>query len=118
MRIVIGIIIALVVLVLAGWLRLKVKPKPFAPYPSQTPQLENIPLPDGLPAAVERFYQAIYGDRIPNIESAVISGRAQMRMFGITFPARFRFTHIAGQDYRHYIEATIFGLPIMKVNET
>ena len=40
-----------------------------------------------------------------------------MRVNGITFPARFRFTHIAGQDYRHYIESTIFGLPIMKVNE-
>jgi hypothetical protein len=40
-----------------------------------------------------------------------------MRIMGITFPARFRFTHITGQDYRHYIETTIFGLPLMKVNE-
>jgi hypothetical protein len=24
---------------------------------------------------------------------------------------------VAGQDYRHYLEATIYGLPIMKVNE-
>jgi hypothetical protein len=30
---------------------------------------------------------------------------------------RFRFTHDAGQDYRHYIEATLFGLPLLKVNE-
>jgi hypothetical protein len=37
---------------------------------------------------------------------------------GIPFPARFRFTHVAGQDYRHYIEATFFGLPVMKVNES
>jgi hypothetical protein len=36
---------------------------------------------------------------------------------GITFPARYRFTHRAGQDYRHYIETTLFGLPIMRVNE-
>jgi hypothetical protein len=28
-----------------------------------------------------------------------------------------RFTHEAGQGYRHYIEATIFGFPLMKVNE-
>ena len=40
-----------------------------------------------------------------------------MRIMGITFPTRFRFTHIAGQSYRHYIETTIFGLPLMKVNE-
>jgi len=32
-------------------------------------------------------------------------------------PARFIFIHNAGRDYRHYIEATWFGLPIMKVNE-
>ncbi|HEX2864531.1 MAG TPA: DUF6544 family protein, partial [Deinococcales bacterium] len=30
---------------------------------------------------------------------------------------RFRFTHQAGRDYRHYIEATFYGLPVMKVNE-
>jgi hypothetical protein len=36
---------------------------------------------------------------------------------GITFPTRFRFTHIAGQGYRHYIETTVYGLPVMKVNE-
>jgi hypothetical protein len=40
-----------------------------------------------------------------------------MRIMGITFPGRFRFTHDAGQGYRHYIEATLFGLPLMKVNE-
>jgi hypothetical protein len=51
------------------------------------------------------------------IESAVISGQASLRINGITFPGRFRFTHIAGQGYRHYIEATLFGFPIMRVNE-
>ena len=38
-------------------------------------------------------------------------------MAGIAFPARFRFIHEAGRGYRHYIEATVFGLPLMKVNE-
>jgi hypothetical protein len=33
-------------------------------------------------------------------------------------PVRFRFSHEAGQNYRHYIEATIFGLPVLKVNES
>jgi hypothetical protein len=32
-------------------------------------------------------------------------------------PSRFRFTHAAGKDYRHYIETTFFNLPFMKVNE-
>jgi hypothetical protein len=64
-------------------------------------------------------YRKIYGgESIPVIKSAVITGRAEMRPVGpITFPARFRFTHDAGKGYRHYIEATVFGLPLLQVNE-
>lgn len=117
MNIAIAALVVLVVLAILAWLGLSVKPKPFASYVAPAPVLETVPLPDGLPAPVARFYQAIYGDQIPLIDSAVISGRARLRFMGITFPARFRFTHDAGHDYRHYIEATIFGRPIMKVNE-
>jgi hypothetical protein len=35
----------------------------------------------------------------------------------ISLPARFVFVHNAGKDYRHYIEATFFGWPFLKVNE-
>jgi hypothetical protein len=106
-----------VVLILLGWLGLQIKPQPFAAFPQQGAVTQTIPLPDGLPAPVERYYRQIYGESVPVIESAVLTGRAKMRIMGITFPARFRFTHDAGQGYRHYIEATIFGLPLMKVNE-
>jgi hypothetical protein len=116
-KIVAGIVIAVIALVVPVLLGLQIKPRPLAPYRAQTPDLETIPLPTGLPAPVERYYRAVYGDQLPVIESAVISGRAKMRVAGITFPARFRFTHAAGQNYRHYIEATVFGLPIMRVNE-
>jgi hypothetical protein len=74
-------------------------------------------LPDGLPHPVERFYRQIYGENVPVLESAVITGRAKLRVAGITFRGRFRFTHDAGPGYRHYIEATIFGLPLLKINE-
>jgi hypothetical protein len=76
-----------------------------------------IPIPEGLPAPVERFYKAVYGDGIPVIETVVVKGRAKISPFGVKLPARFIFVHNAGKDYRHYIEATWFGLPIMKVNE-
>lgn len=79
--------------------------------------IETVPLPEGLPAPVARFYQQTYGDRIPLIHSAVISGRGTLQLFGINLPMRFRFTHFAGQSYRHYIETTLFGLPVLKVNE-
>jgi len=107
----------LALLFLVGWLGLQIKPAPFSPYPEQTPTLETVPLPEGLPAPVERFYKTVYGDEIPVIETAIIKGRANISPFGVKLPARFIFVHNAGKDYRHYIEATWFGLPIMKVDE-
>jgi len=112
-----GFLGVVVVLILLGWLGLRIQPRPFPAFAQQAAETQAIPLPDGLPAPVERYYRQIYGESVPQIESAVLTGRAKMRVMGITFPARFRFTHDAGQGYRHYIEATIFGLPLMKVNE-
>ena len=111
----INIVILIVLLPVVG---LRIQPAPFPPYPEQTPPLTTISLPSDLPAPVIRYYENTSGEEIPVIDSAVISGRATMRVFGITFPARYRFTHEAGQNYRHYIEATLFGIPIMKVNES
>jgi hypothetical protein len=117
MKYILILIGALVAILVVGWLGLQVKPKPFPAYPEQTPALKTVELPADLPAPVARYYETIIGDQIPVIESAVITGRAKLRLFGLRFPARFRFTHVAGQGYRHYIEATIFGYPVMKVNE-
>jgi len=111
-------ITTILALIILFWIGLKVQPAPFPSYTAGTSPADTIPLPENLPSAVERYYLEIYGENVPVIHSAVISGRASMRVNGITFPARFRFTHIAGQGYRHYIEATIFGFPIMKVNES
>ena len=117
MKMLLIILSALAVLFLLGWLGLQIKPRSFLPYPEQTPELKTIPLPEGLPAPVERFYKTVYGDEIPVIETAVLKGRGVIAPFGLKMPARFVFVHNAGQDYRHYIEATWFGMPLMKVNE-
>ena len=110
-----GVLIAIVFVL---WLGFQVKPAPFSNLSLEAKPVETIPLPEGLPDPVERFYREIYGDTIPVIDSAVISGRATLRIAGLPFPSRFRFTHIAGQGYRHYIEACWFGIPLFKVNET
>ena len=107
----------LAVLGVLGWLGLRIKPGSFPAFPQQTEERGTIPLPEGLPAPVDRFYREVYGETVPVIDSLVATGRAKMRIMGITFPARFRFTHIAGRGYRHYIETTFFGMPLMKVNE-
>lgn len=102
-----------------GGLGLRVRPRPFPPYPPAAGTPGTVPLPAGLPAPVDRFYRQTYGERLPVITSAVISGRATLRPVpgGPAFPARFRFIHEAGHQYRHYIEATWFGLPLLRVNE-
>jgi len=107
----------LIFLFITGWLGLRVKPKPFPLVRLRQAEIESIPLPQGPPAPVERYYRAVYGEQIPVIETAVISGLGRIRPFGVWLPARFVFIHSAGKDYRHYIEATFFGLPFLKVNE-
>jgi len=109
------IIAALLVL---GWIGLKIKPAPFAPPPFQSGPVETVPLPAGLPAPVERYYRTVYGDQIPVYHSVIMTGRGPMRPFGpFYFQGRFRFVHVIGRGYRHYIEMTYFGLPLFKVNE-
>lgn len=118
MKVVAILLLILLALVVVGWVGLQIKPRPFAPVARPEQPTQMVPLPAGLPAPVDRFYRRLYGDEVPLVDSAVISGRARLRVQGITFPARFRFIHEAGQGYRHYIETTFFGLPIMKVHET
>ena len=112
--IILSVLIALIFIV---WLGLQINPKPFPSYTAPTTPLQTIPIPDNLPAPVDRYYRQLYGDSIPVFESAVISGTGRMNIAGIWLPARFRFTFIPGQEYRHYFENTIFGIPFFKVNE-
>ena len=113
-----GAVLDLIILVplLLAW-GLGVQPRPFAAFPQPTQMATAVPLPTDLPAPVARYYQAMMGDAVPVVETAVITGRGQLRFAGITFPTRLRFTHDAGHGYRHYIESTIFGFPVLKVNE-
>ncbi|MGB7295923.1 MAG: hypothetical protein WBC70_10075, partial [Candidatus Aminicenantales bacterium] len=92
----------IIIVVLFLVLGLRIQPKPFAAYPEQALQFEYLPVPTDLPAPVDRFYRVIAGEQVPLIDSAVITARGTLRFMGITFPARMRFTHDAGQGYRHY----------------
>ena len=108
----------LVGVVVVLWVGLQISPRAFAEVSDTPPAPQMVALPADLPAPVERFYREVYGDEVPVITSAVISGRATMRPFGgVTLPARYRFIHDAGEGYRHHIEATLFGVPIMTVDE-
>ncbi len=111
------VLVVLVAVIAAGAIGLRIVPKPLPRFAGAEPTLATVPLPIDLPAPVERWYRDLYGDAVPVIESAVISGRATLRIMGITFQGRFRFVHDAGNAYRHYLDTTLFGLPLLRVNE-
>ena len=120
MTVVAWIVGVLVMLLFVGWLGLQVQPAPFPDYPvASASSIATMALPAGLPAPVDRFYRTVYGDSVPVYTSAVLTGRARIRP-NIPFwmPARYRFTHSTGRDYRHYIEACWFGVPVLTVNES
>ena len=99
------------------WIGTKISPKPFSSYREVSQDLGTIPIPNDLPHPVERFYRTLYGEEIPVIHSFILTGRGNLRFQGVTLPARLRFTHDAGKGYRHYIETTVWGVPLLKVNE-
>ena len=116
MKIVLLVIAGLAAISALAWLGLQVQPQPFPPHGETDAGAENhtaargaagpggAVLPDGLRRAGAGHRDGRH------------QGRAKMTI-GITMPARFVFIHNAGKDYRHYFEATWFGLPIAKVNE-
>ena len=101
------------------WIGLRIKSPQLPAYAGIVPnQLELITIPAGLPAPVERYYQAVaVNGKLPVVYSAVFTGHGKLRFMGIAFPGRARFTHEAGYGYRHYLDISFWGLPMMKVNE-
>jgi hypothetical protein len=116
-QILVPLLLILAALLVIGWLGLQVRPRPFVMPALSKLETGFVPLPSGLPRPVERFFRDIYGETLPVIRSAVLVGRCRIHPFGVWLPARFIFIHDAGQAYRHYMEATFFGLPLLKVNE-
>lgn len=100
------------------WLGLKLKPAPYPAFSKISDTPKSIPLPAGLPAPVERFYRTTYGENIPVITSAVLSGRGTMAPFGLPFPIRFRFIYDVGKSYCAMFNGTFYRLPWMKAIET
>ena len=89
MKILLILVGALALLVLLGWVGLRIKPRSLPAFPQQSEERRTIPLPEGLPAPVERFYRQVYGENIPVIESLVVSGRGRAITSRQGRPSRF-----------------------------
>lgn len=112
------IVVSLVILLLAGgWLGLQIKASSF-PMVEPGPAPRRIPIPAGLPAPVERFARAIYGESLPEVQSAMVLGRAQLAPTGMPMPTRFRFYYDADRSsHYHDIQVTWFNLTVMRIHE-
>lgn len=114
---VLGVLAALLALLALGWAGLRVRPAPFPPVAGPPGEVATVPLPDDLPAPVARFYRELYPGGLPVYDAVVLSGRATLRIMGVSLPARWRFVHDVGDAYRHEIVTTWFGLPLLRVDE-
>jgi Family of unknown function (DUF6544) len=95
-----------------------VEPAPFRDFPQPSGRsADSRPLPEHLPGPVDRWLRGIYGDAVPVVRTLVVTGRGRINPFGVWMQMRFRFTHEVGRGYRHYIEATWGGRPVLRVNE-
>jgi len=115
---ILAVVASLIVLALVGgWLGLQVKASSFpAITPTSSPSI--IPLPASLPEPVLRFARAVFGDTLPDVQSAVVLGRASLAPTGMPMPTRFRFYYDAGRSsHYHDIQVTWFTLPFLRIHE-
>jgi hypothetical protein len=110
-------IVSLIALVLAGgWLGLQIKAERLPTPPAGSPP-KRLPMPDHLPAPALRFARAVYGDDLPDIQSAIVQGRGRLAPFKLPLPARFRFYYDAvGSSHYHDIQVTWFNRPFIRIH--
>jgi len=117
LKIVMGLVVAVLVVLGIGWLGTRIDVPGFATPQKDTEDLGKVAPPNNLPAPVARYVKAVFGDQIPLVESAIIIGKVDVVFNGITFPARFKIHHDAGKSYYHFIQMAWFGQVIATVNE-
>lgn len=100
-----------------GWLGTQVEGHGFEVPAGASRDLGKATFPTILPDAVTRYAKAVAPEGLPVVESALIIGKAKLTFNGLTFPARFKFYHDAGNSYYHHIQLLWFGFPVLTVHE-
>ena len=109
----IGVVGGLAVLAGIGWAGLQMPPSNL-PLPADSPQdIGTVAIPDDVPAPVHRYYQTVFGEQAPRIESLAVYGRARAN-FGIWLPLRYRLVHRPGYAFERYMEVTWYGRTVLK----
>jgi hypothetical protein len=100
-----------------GWLGFQVEGQGFDVPLGAANDLGKTVLPSTLPEPVAHYANAVAPEGLPAVETALVMGKAKLTFNGLTFPARFKFYHDAGDAYYHHIQLLWFGLPMLTVHE-
>lgn len=74
-------------------------------------------LPDSLPIPVRDYYITAAGQDLPVIESALLWGRAKIKLGGIWIPIRWKQYFKAGNSFQWPAEITWFGITVFRADD-
>jgi hypothetical protein len=106
----------LVVGIAMGWAGFRVPAASFEQV-TETPPVSYAPPPQEPPEPVQRYINQVYGDQLPQVQSAIVQGRATVTINGLTMPTRFRFYYDASGAHYHDIQVNWFGRSVMFIHE-
>lgn len=89
----------------------------FPPHPEETKDADAVNVPPNIPEPVKRYYEAASGSHVPVIRSAVVWGKAKLKVNGIWMPVRYKTYDLSGLAFYRYMEVTWFGWTILKVSD-
>ncbi len=116
--VIIVVIVFIIVLLSIGWVGFQIEPDSFPPHPDKTQDAGTVELPPDLPEPVLRYSEMAVGSHVPVIKSAVVWGKAKLRINGIWMPVRFKTYYLPGQAFYRFMEVIWFGRPILKGHDT
>ncbi len=106
------------IFLIIGWLGFQIEPDSFAPHPEKTKDEGTVDVPPDIPVPLKRYFEATAGNHVPVIRSAIVWGKAKLRINGIWMPVRFKAYYFPGKAFIRYLEVTWFGKTFLKVSDS
>lgn len=114
---VIGALIAILAIVWSGFMY---PPKSLPPHPEETKSMRLVSIPSDLPKPVERHFGEVFDLKAPAIETAVVWGEADVRIWeiwdiwDIWAPALYKgYYSTSGHEFVREVQVTWFGKTIL-----
>ena len=98
-----------------GWLGFQIEPSSFII--KEREEIKNIQsreITDTLPAPFHTYIEKTTNKPVTDIHTAMVWGKARLKIAGIWVPARFRSYYDRGKSFYREMEVTWFSRPILK----